>query len=762
VGLVAVVIFAACEQSTETNHTHEWGEWTLTTPPTIAAQGTETRICAHDSTHKETRNIDTVVFNSSESLSTYLNTLTNNTAATSYKISLNSSCLSNLDSISMNNKYMDIDLSGSTGITSIQNQAFETFHTLTGITLPNGVTSIESSAFTGCSSLTAINVASGNTAYSSEAGVLYDKYKTALIVYPAGRTGAFTIPSSVTSIGEYAFYNCTSLTSIIIPDSVRYIMRLAFARCTSLTSVTFQGTIYWDQGWEVPQSPFDGDLQYKYSSAGGGIGTYTTTNPGYNAIWTKQFTQGSTANATVTVDISTKYQYVRGFGGMAAPSWANFSEINMAEYEKMYNPDTGLGLNIMRIMILSGVPDPDNSDDVIVESSDDIEATMDYYVNGEGNRPNYYEGVKLVNGYGGYILATPWSPPAKWKTNNSIKGNGGTLRTSNYQDYADYLKAYCQHMLDKGAPVYAVSIQNEPNFMASYDGCEWTPEEMRDFFKQVGRFTDGVKGWGGGKETPVVLTMNGESVGHPNINDAAMDDPVSRVVIDLLGRHTYGYAFLRYAKALDVNPKKEVWMTDHLINSGYPNYIDSTWNYVWLLMNDVDLSIRQNDESAFIWYALKRIYSIIGTGEYETEEGAILPRGYGLSHYAKFAKEMWRCGVAVSGTTADGTALSSGNVNPSVLSHTTTHARVTGFVSDDDNTISLVMYTPTNIGGSWGVDMGTVKIQLPQGFYAKAATAMRSTAEAKAEEEDVVLSADKNSAFVQLPMSNILSVRFTK
>lgn len=322
-------------------------------------------------------------------------------------------------------------------------------------------------------------------------------------------------------------------------------------------------------------------------------------------------------------------------------------------------------------------------------------------------------------------------------------------------------------MLDHGAPIYAISIQNEPNFMASYDGCEWEPEDMRDFFLQVKHFTTvptAIKGYGGGKEIPFVLTMNGESANHPNINDKALDNAESRGYIDVLGRHTYGDAFLRYAKALDVEPKKEVWMTEHNINSGnaiaYPN--DSTWNYVWLFLNDLDLSIRQNDESAFIWWYIRRFYSAIGDGTYGTVEGVVYPRGYGLSHYAKYAKEMWRVGVSVTGTTKDDKALNSGNVNPAVLSRTTTHARVTAFASEDGNTISFVMYTPTDTSGKNGVDMGTVRIQLPQGFIVDKADAMRSTAAGKAKKEEVLLSSDRNSALVMLPPSTILSVRFVK
>jgi DNA-binding beta-propeller fold protein YncE len=58
--------------------------------------------------------------------------------------------------------------------------------------------------------------------------------------------------------------------------------------------------------------------------------------------------------------------------------------------------------------------------------------------------------------------------------------------------------------------------------------------------------------------------------------------------------------------------------------------------------------------------------------------------------------------------------------------------------------------------------MGAIKIKLPTGFVIDSAEAVRSTADVKFEPADVVISADGNSAYVTLPASNILSVRFTK
>ena len=100
-------------------------------------------------------------------------------------------------------------------VTSIGYYAFYGCTSLSSVTIPDSVTYIGNHAFRGCTSLTAINVAEGNTAYVSENGVLFNKSKTSLIQYPAGKTdSAYTIPDSVTSIGYYAFLSADSLKSI--------------------------------------------------------------------------------------------------------------------------------------------------------------------------------------------------------------------------------------------------------------------------------------------------------------------------------------------------------------------------------------------------------------------------------------------------------------------------------------------------------------------------------------------------------------------
>ena len=146
-------------------------------------------------------------------------------------------------------------------VTTIGKSVFGWCNSLTSINIPNSVTTIGDGAFWGCDSLTSITIPSsvvtiignpffywhGNLyneskAFMYEDHVLFNKNKTTLIAYRAKETN-YTIPNSVTTIGEGAFSNCNSLTSINIPNSVTTIGESAFWGCTSLTSINIPNNV---------------------------------------------------------------------------------------------------------------------------------------------------------------------------------------------------------------------------------------------------------------------------------------------------------------------------------------------------------------------------------------------------------------------------------------------------------------------------------------------------------------------------------------
>ncbi|MCR5188378.1 MAG: leucine-rich repeat domain-containing protein [Treponema sp.] len=109
---------------------------------------------------------------------------------------------------SNSNVKVTLDLSATSGLTELSDNAFKGSQALQGIILPDSITSIGYFAFMSCTSL--INV---------------------------------TLPASITSISQNCFYNCTSLTSINIPEGVTSLNANAFGSCSSLTSVTLPSTL---------------------------------------------------------------------------------------------------------------------------------------------------------------------------------------------------------------------------------------------------------------------------------------------------------------------------------------------------------------------------------------------------------------------------------------------------------------------------------------------------------------------------------------
>jgi len=228
----------------------------------------------------------------------------------------------------------DVSFTVPDNVTNIKDYAFYRCYKLAGINIPESVTGIDTTAFFECAALVEIEVKPGNSSYSSENGILYNKNKTILCKYPAGKNDStFTIPNGVTFIntsafsactsltavimpdsvtdigdsafydcayladvtlskivsiiGEFAFFRCTALSVINIPKSVIGIGEYAFYYCTSLGAVTFEGTMrksnigfyydYFDDYYDEGDSPFLGDLKERYLARG--RGTYTTDAP---------------------------------------------------------------------------------------------------------------------------------------------------------------------------------------------------------------------------------------------------------------------------------------------------------------------------------------------------------------------------------------------------------------------------------------------------------------------------------------------------
>jgi len=452
--------------------------------------------------------------------------------------------------------------------------------------------------------------------------------------------------------------------------------------------------------------------------------------------------------ATVTVT-ATGNQYVRGFGGMSNAfgigSPARYMQ--MADIDTMFGPD-GMGLTMLRIMIW-----PYPLDQVI---SGQIEPQM-------GNAGTYLNAVRKVNEYGGYVLASPWTAPAEYKTNESLEA-GGHLKTERYVDYAQYLRTFASEMAARGAPIYAISLQNEPSLTVTYDGMEWTEAEHRNFLRDRGNFTRSptpVAGYGGGTTQPFVKVVSGEAHQIGSWYTAAMDyviaNPAAYANMDIVAYHIYGGIGTLADVTRDGTLNKETWMTEHNINSQSESLYrqDSTWNYVWVVADEIHHIIGINNSSAFVWWYLKRFYGAVGDGSYGTANGAIMPRGYVLSHYAKYATDTVRVNATTNHPGGSSIALTAFQRKKTADKTTENELQVMA----DEDSYSIVIYDKRTTASG----QTSLRVTLPTGFEATKVTGIISDSTGNRHAPvNVILNPDGNSADVSLPTNAIISLKFVK
>jgi hypothetical protein len=127
--------------------------------------------------------------------------------------------------------------------TSIGGGAFSDCTGLLSVSIPASVTQIGVAPFSGCTKLTSVDVVATSANFVSDNGAWLNKAKTTIIQYPSGKTGTYSIPNSVTTIGQAAFAKCTGLTSVTIPNSVNSMAYGAFMSCSGLTSIICNAAI---------------------------------------------------------------------------------------------------------------------------------------------------------------------------------------------------------------------------------------------------------------------------------------------------------------------------------------------------------------------------------------------------------------------------------------------------------------------------------------------------------------------------------------
>lgn len=169
------------------------------------------------------------------------------------------------------------------GVTAIENSAFEGCESLTGVTIPSGVTSIGDSTFAYCTSLTDVEIPSGVTYIGCGA------------FEGCSSLSDIVIPSGVEEIYSSTFNGCESLSSVALPDTITNIGGWAFSYCMSLTAITIPTSVssidnYAFSGTGLTKIIFQGDAPSIGSYAFNGV-TAAARYPSNNATWTADVMQ---------------------------------------------------------------------------------------------------------------------------------------------------------------------------------------------------------------------------------------------------------------------------------------------------------------------------------------------------------------------------------------------------------------------------------------------------------------------------------------
>ncbi len=310
------------------------------------------------------------------------------------------------------------------------------------------------------------------------------------------------------------------------------------------------------------------------------------------AIYSRQFTNVEIQNDT-TIDFSvygpdkamvyldSTQQNIRGFGAANIIPWR--PDMTTAEVNLAFGNGPGqLGFSILRLRI----PNTDNTSSFAA------------------NVPT----AKLAESLGAIVIASPWTPPSSMKTNNNPVG--GSLKESSYAGYAAHLKLFADYMANNGAPLYAVSLQNEPDVTVTYESCDWTADEFLNFCKNNAQ-NIGTR----------IIMPESFHFDH-SLSDPTLEDSSAASHVSIIGGHIYGGGLAPYPLAKSKG--KELWMTEHLDT-------DTSWSAVYATGKEINDCLNAG-MNAYVWWYIVRFYGPIN------ENGTATKRGYVMAQFSKFIR----------------------------------------------------------------------------------------------------------------------------
>ena len=323
---------------------------------------------------------------------------------------------------------------------------------------------------------------------------------------------------------------------------------------------------------------------------------------------------------TLKMDAQKTHQRITGFGGFVCSPQFTYNHMSAADIKKVWGTGSTVGCNIMRL----------------------------YIPIGRNAWSQSLATAKNAKQMGLIVFASPWGQPAEWKTNGTSNaknsdGTEGRLKRENWADYAQYLEDYVQYMRKNGVELDAISIQNEPDWPASYAGCLWSASEIAEFVKTYGR-----------QISCKIMAPETLAVNDSYANALNKSDVID--CFDIYGGHQYGGIQSAY-KQLG-KKGKELWMTEYLINWNEAENNTRNFDFTKDFFNFFTAinTCLLGDFNAWVHYAAKRYYGMLGDGQRGTTTGVVTKRGYIMAHFARFVTGMTRIDATFNGGSLEGSA----------------------------------------------------------------------------------------------------------
>lgn len=294
------------------------------------------------------------------------------------------------------------------------------------------------------------------------------------------------------------------------------------------------------------------------------------------------------AEPDVVVDVATLHQRISGFG--ASSAW-HAGGLFDEQADLFFSPTEGIGLSLLRLRI---APEGTTIENVVAMKA-------------------YQRGAR--------VWAAPWSPPGEWKSNGDSE-NGGRLLPEYYDEWATRLATFAQTKASEGIPLVALSAQNEPDWVAEWETCEWTPAELTTFIRDH----LGPELRERSPETKLLAPESANWDALASYADSILEDDAARDEIGIVAVHDYGGT--PYAYTAPADNGKEFWETEI-------SYHDFTGVDAALqTANAIHEHLTLAQVNAFHYWWL------MGDNPDNTlfSAGELNPQGYALGHYSKFVR----------------------------------------------------------------------------------------------------------------------------